>query len=213
MAAASFQELVHKYKCVGRAIPSVTQVLAASGITDVSRIPQHILDRAAAIGTAAHLACEYLDDGSLDLESVDPLITGYVLAYQKFRTETGFSPELIEHRAVGEVIGLRYGFCVDRMGTVNGERILLDLKTSSKPSPSWAIQTVAYALGLGCFEVRRAVVHLKKDGTYQLIEHPNRVQDAAIWEAALAITHWRLAHRWDGTSKQAHTLDYQRVLL
>jgi hypothetical protein len=47
---------------------------------------------------------------------------------------------------------LKYGFCVDRLGYLKTERILLDLKTSSKPSPSWAIQTIAYALGLDCFE-------------------------------------------------------------
>jgi hypothetical protein len=136
-----------------------------------------------------------------------------MLAYQKFRTEHSFMPEIIEHGGVGCVQGLRYGFCVDRLGLLKGERVLLDLKTSYKASPSWAIQTIAYALGLGCFEVRRAVVHLAKDGSYKLIEHPNRVQDAAIWEAALAITHWRLAHRWDGTSKEAHTREYQRELL
>ena len=56
---------------------------------------------------------------------------------------------------------------------MKGERILLDLKTSSRASPSWAIQTIAYALGLGCFEVRRAVIHLAKDGSYKLIEHEN----------------------------------------
>jgi hypothetical protein len=74
---------------------------------------------------------------------------------------------LIEYRAVGCVQELRFGFCVDRLGMVNGARILLDLKTSSKPSRSWPIQTVAYALGLGCFEVRRAVVHMAKDGSLQ----------------------------------------------
>jgi hypothetical protein len=62
-----------------------------------------------------------------------------------------------------------------------------------------------YSAEKGEDQVRRAVVHLAKDGTYKLMEHPNRVQDAAIWEAALAITHWGLAHRWDGTSKESHT--------
>src|ERR1700752_2641687 len=100
MASATFTELGHRYEFDGRAIPSVTQVLALSGITDVSKIPPHILERAATLGTAAHVACELLDQDDLDIDSVDPQITGYVLAYQKFRAERGFVPDLIEHRAV-----------------------------------------------------------------------------------------------------------------
>src|SRR2546430_413548 len=111
--SATFSQLGHQYECDGRSIPSVTQVLSLSGISDVSRIPPHILERAAAIGTAVHVACELLDQDDLDLDSVDPLLAGYVLAYQKFRAESGFAPELIEHRAVGIVSGLRYGFTVD----------------------------------------------------------------------------------------------------
>jgi hypothetical protein len=201
MASASFVELSHQYECDGISIPSVTQVLSLTGIDDVSRIPLHVLERAAAIGTAVHLACEYLDQDSLDLDSVDPKLTGYILAYQRFRAESGFVPELIEHRAVGILAGLHYGFCVDRMGYINGQRIILDLKTSSKPYASWAIQTAAYALGLGCTEVRRAAVKLAKDGTYKLLEHADSVHDARTWEAALVIAHWRLAHRTDGNGK------------
>jgi hypothetical protein len=203
---ATFSQLGHQYECDGRSIPSVTQVLALSGISDVSRIPPHILERAAAIGTAVHVACELLDQDDLDLESVDPQLTGYVLAYQKFRVETGFVPELVEHRAVGVLSGLYYGFCVDRLGYLNGERIILDLKTSSKPYPSWPIQTVAYALGLGCGEVRRAAVKLAKDGSYQLLEHAD-VHDAHTWEAALAVAHWRLAHRENGKMQLADKLN------
>ncbi len=198
MASASFAEHGHQYECDGHSIPSVTQALALAGLTDVSRIPPHILERAADVGTAVHLACAYLDADDLDLDSVDPLLTGYVLAYQRFRSDSGFVPELIEHRAVGQLAGLQYGFCVDRMGYVDGQRIILDLKTSSKPYASWAIQTAAYAIGLDCLDVRRAAVKLAKDGTYKLIEHPDRVHDAQTWEAALAIAHWRLAHRTDG---------------
>jgi hypothetical protein len=147
--SATFEAARHVYQFDGRAIPSVTAVLAASGITDVSKIPQHILDRAAAVGTAAHEACALLDADDLDLESLDRLILGYVAGYARFLRESSSIPELIEHRGVGIVSGLPYGFCVDRIGSIAGERILLDLKTSSKVSPSWAIQTIAYALGLG----------------------------------------------------------------
>jgi hypothetical protein len=213
MATATFASNGHRYEFDGRSVPSVTQVLAISGITDVSKIPQHILDRAAAIGTAVHQACDLLDQDDLDLESLDPLLVGYASAYQRFRQETSFMPELIEHRAVGTLNGLRYGFCVDRLGQIGEERVLLDLKTSSKAQLSWPIQTMAYSLGLGCIGVRRGVVHLAKDGTYKLLDHLNHESDSAIWEAALAIAHWKLAHRWDGTSKEAHTQDYQRQLL
>src|ERR1700675_985366 len=64
-----FTELGHIYRTDdGVIVPSVSQVLTLAGISDMSGIPQHVLDRARAIGTAVHQACEYLDQDDLDLD-------------------------------------------------------------------------------------------------------------------------------------------------
>ena len=196
MATATFTEQGRRYEADGVIIPSVTQVLTLAGISDVSGIPAHILDRASAIGTAVHQACEFLDQNDLDLDTLDASIVGYVLGYQKFRDEHKFVSELIEHRTVAERIGLKYGMCVDRMGHFEGSDIpvVLDIKTSSRPQQSWSLQTAAYAYGLGYFpDYRRVIVHVAKDGTYKLIEHGEESDDRA-WEAALIVAHWRIAH-------------------
>lgn len=192
MAAATFQAIGHIYQQDGIVIPSVTQVLTLAGIDDVSRIPLHFLERAAAVGTAVHEACEFLDQDDLDLDSLDPLIVGYVLGYQKFKQETGFVPSVIEQRGVSESQGLRYGYCVDRLGLLDGQPVLIDIKTSSKKSPAWAVQTAAYAEATNC-EGLRLVVHVAKDGSYKLIRQED-VYDFHVWGAALKVAHWRLAH-------------------
>jgi len=192
MATATFSEHSHTYKVDGEVIPSVTQVLTLAGISDVSGIPAHILQRASEIGTAVHLATELLDKDDLDLDSLDPQIVGYVTAYQRFKEESGVTYELIEHRTTAEYCGIRYGMCVDRVGAIGGKMAVFDIKTSSKPQASWKIQTAAYTHGLGDADTfERRIVHLCKDGSYKQIcyDDPN---DHTAWGAALVVAQWRL---------------------
>jgi hypothetical protein len=197
-ATLTFEEKGHKYAADGVSIPSVSQVLELSGISDVSGVPEHLLRRAAERGTAVHLACEYLDEDDLDLESLTPEVMPYVVAYQKFREDYHFKAELIEHQMIGESEGLRYGMRFDRVGTFNGEeRILLDIKTASRAQSSWTIQTAAYVLGFSAVDTHqapgRAVVHLAKDGSYRVLLH-TLDSDFDIWRSALMVAHWRLAN-------------------
>lgn len=192
MATATFTEHGHIYQNEGISVPSVSQVLEITGIADMSGIPPHILQKAADRGTAVHKACHYLDEDDLVLDSLDPEIVGYVVGYQKFREEYEFKPRLIEHRMVAESAGLPFGMCVDRVGTLKGSEleVVLDIKTARKPSAAWAIQTAAYASGLGG-DFGRAAVHLSKDGTFKLIGYQSS-DDVAAWQCALILTHWKL---------------------
>jgi hypothetical protein len=190
VSTLTFNHATHEYKSDGRVIPSVTQILALAGLSDVSAIPAHILENARWKGEEAHKACEYLDQDDLDWKDVFPEILPFVMAYQKFKAEKEFVPELVEHRCEAEVDGLSFGMCVDRTGTIAGVAYVLDLKTSSKAQPSWRIQTAAYKLGLG--EKReRGVVHLKKDGTYELLKHTGD-EDELIFRLSLQLAHWKL---------------------
>jgi hypothetical protein len=197
MSSATFSADRHIYESDGVIVPSVTQALALAGIDDISGIPLHYLERAAGIGLAVHQACEFLDQDDLELESVEPSIVGYVLAYQRFRQETGFTPAWIEHRTIGDVDGLKYGMCIDRFGEFEGRPTLIDLKTPSKKQNWWGVQLAAYAVGLsdridfpGC---ARMNVHLAKDGSYKLIRHEDE-RDFEVWWAALRVAYWKLEH-------------------
>lgn len=192
MANATYYAERHIYEHEGVVVPSVTQVLALAGIDDVSGIPLHYLQRAAGIGTAVHQACEFLDQEDLDLESLDSSIVGYVLGYQRFKQEHDFFPLTIEQKGVGQSSGIYFGYCLDRMGIIDGKPVLLDIKTSSKLAAKWAIQTAAYAEATN-LDGRRLVVHVTKDGKYKLIEHDDS-GDFAVWVGALRVAHWRMAH-------------------
>lgn len=193
-ATVQFDELSHIYQKDGVVVPSVTQVLTLAGMSDFSKVPMHILEKAKQIGTAVHKASQFLDEGDLDLDSLDQSIVGYMVGYQKFKEEYEFKPRLIEHRMVGEVDGMAYGMTLDRLGRMKGYDcdVLLDLKTSSRPSASWAIQTAAYVDGYGG-EPARFVVRVSKDGKFSLIPY-NDGQDFEVWRSALRVAYWRLNH-------------------
>jgi hypothetical protein len=192
---ATFQSAGHIYQIDGKAVPSVTQALTLAGLDELAHVPRRFLARAAAIGTAVHQACEFLDQDDLDLDSLDPAIVGYVLGYQRFKMEHNFSIITIERRGVATDPtpgGLAYGFCLDRIGILDGKETLIDLKTATKKSASWAIQTAAYGEAVE-FEGLRMAVHLTKQGGYKLIPH-EEAGDFEQWHHALANAHWKLAH-------------------
>lgn len=192
MLTFAFNSETHEYTDGdGAVIPSVTQILGAAGLCDYSRIPQHILDRAAWIGKQAHEACEFLDQDDLDQESLFPEIKPFVAAYELFKKETKFKPGLIEYAALGEIHGMKFGMTLDRAGLIGDTHWILDLKTSSAARPEWAIQIAGYKIGAEMPTAKGGVVHLKKDGTYKLLEYGD-VEDHSVFAAALAVTYWKM---------------------
>jgi hypothetical protein len=132
-----------------------------------------VLERKRIIGEYVHKATQYLDEGSLDLESVDYQIQPYLAAYQQFINESGFRPRLIEHRLVESVNGMLCGGTVDREGTMAGKRWVIDLKCIERLYPSFALQTAGYELLLPKpntppFRYTRAVLQLRSNGSYKL---------------------------------------------
>lgn len=88
-----FDELTHRYTLAGERLPSVTQILQASGLIDFSKIPGPILLGAKARGTAVHKALHYYNEGDLDVEefcAMFPEYAPYVEAWIQFRATSGF---------------------------------------------------------------------------------------------------------------------------
>lgn len=189
----SYRDSDHTYWKGGVRLPSVSQVCKV--LHDYGDVPRDVLEAAAARGTAVHQACEFYDEGDLDMGSLDPRIAGYVEAYAAFRRETGFAPtsieELVHHPA------LMYAGRLDRVGTFPNSPQpampwIVDIKTSSRALPSYAVQLAGYA---GCFGTphRRAVVHLGREG-YKVIEYADR-NDWKTFQAALAVWRWKNANQ------------------
>lgn len=170
----AFDEAKHEYTVDGRRIPSVTDI--CSPITDehYGAINPAILEMASRRGTAVHEATEMIDlDGEPD---IDPEIEPYINAYLDFLLDYAPQWEFIEHIGYCNY-NHDFEFCgtVDRAGMVNGERWILDIKTTASPTKENYIatccQTLGYALLLGwdCM-CERKILYLKKDGTYRLVD-------------------------------------------
>jgi hypothetical protein len=90
----AFDALAHRYTLDGEPLPSVTQILQASGIIDFSKIPQPILLAARDRGTAVHQAAHYYNEQDLDVEAFErdfPEYWPYLSAWITFRREAGFA--------------------------------------------------------------------------------------------------------------------------
>jgi hypothetical protein len=186
-----FDEATHAYSLDGRTIPSVTQILQAVGIVDYSHIPPSTRNWALERGRMVHLYTQYDDQAVLDDSLIDPHIAPYLAAWRKFRRETGFVHDLIEHRSHHALHG--YAGTLDRRGALPKKgRTLLDIKTNT--AEEWVrLQIAAYA---ALFDdpatYTRMCVELHADETYRLIIFPAREfrQDFQDFLGALSTMRW-----------------------
>lgn len=190
MPVFHFDDATHTYTLDGVKVPGVTSIIEPIR-PDFDRVPPDVLERKRQLGTAVHLACELDDDG--ELEACDAVLLPYLQAWQKFRADTGAQVIANERRMVH--LSLRYAGTIDRLAVIDGERWLLDIKTSAGPHPSYGVQLAGYAELLAANDgpgtvQRRASVHLFNDASYKLAEFKNP-NDAAAFRACLAIHNWK----------------------
>ena len=148
----------HSFWLGDRRLPSVTYILKHF-------IPRYMcdewyLDR----GTAVHKATELYDKETLDPESVDPQIEGYLRAWIRFREDYEFIPEHIELQAYHPVY--MYAGIIDRIGKSGEDRVLLDIKTG-EPSKSDRLQIAGgyYSMVTDNITICHPL-YLHSDGTY-----------------------------------------------
>ena len=131
----TYDPAAHAYTVNGRPVPSVTQVLADTGIIDTRWFTEESRQR----GTAVHAACEFLDEGDLDESTIDPIAVPYLDAYRGFLAE--HRPEIVsvETKVHSEVY--RYAGRLDRVVIMNGIASVLDIKTGVTLYPSTAVSS------------------------------------------------------------------------
>lgn len=147
-------------------------------------IQQFTLDRAADRGTRVHKATEILDKyGKAEIaEDIAP----YLNAYVKFRKEHECEWAKIEW-ATHHPDNL-YAGTLDRYGTVDGKRAIVDIKATSNVDPAHrklytAAQNLYRKMLPDDMPVEAIyILHLRKDGTYKLIELPieDELADACL---------------------------------
>lgn len=192
------------------------QDLVSRGGTDnainwLSRIPDYQRDTAGNLGTRIHYLAEQVARGaSPDMtEEERPFVEGY----RNFLAAYEPAWESLEQRVVNLSEG--YGGTYDAIARINGERLLLDIKTSRTLQPKIALQLAAYAnaefvgrendphkygakkLGLESFD-GFGVIHVRPDlyaNGYRLVRY---LVGPDEWEAFL---HAKWLSRWRKTSK------------
>lgn len=184
-----FDEEKHEYSVNGVKIPSVSEILAPLSAERYSELNPWMVKAAAARGTAIHEACELIDYGCEPDE--DPDIDGYLVAYQSFLLDHDVKWSMIErivyyNRAENELP--LYCGTVDRYGLIDGVPTLVDIKTyaslSTDAQLAASCQTILYLDAIEEVAERyladefiesigsqhRAILHLRKDGTYRLVD-------------------------------------------
>lgn len=184
-----FDAATHTYSVDGKRVPSVTQIVAP--LYDFSMVADELMRLAQERGSAVHLATELHDCDDLDEESLDPQLIPYLNAYKRFRAETGFVPELIEHQIHDSISS--YAGTIDRFGTLNKTSVLIDIKACSSLHKAVGVQLAAYQSGLakdGIKALARYALQLRKDGTYRLQRYadPN---DLPTFHALLTVQRFK----------------------
>jgi len=186
-----FDPETHTYYWGDEVVPSVTQILSELGLAgNKDFMPEESAER----GRAVHLACQLLDEGDLDWDSLDPVVLPYVQGYQKFLKEHKFEPTLIEAPVFNEE--LFYAGTLDRRGLLNKKAVTIDIKTSSQISKTVGLQLAAYDL---CFDDGlsfgdRYALQLTMEGSYKLHLF-SWLKDYPDFKSAVTLYHWKKERR------------------
>jgi hypothetical protein len=164
-----FREKDHVYMLDGERLPCVSDLCRFISRDIYKETPVWMMDAAAERGTAVHKATEELD--RTNGVRVDDEYAPYVQAYAKFLQEHDVVWELSEHSLWHPQH--RYAGTIDRYGTVDGLKTLVDLKTTyrvHKPLCTASLNLYRMLLeARGRAVERLMILHLKKDGTYSLV--------------------------------------------
>ena len=183
-----FKEEDHTYFLDGKPIPSVTKILGDVGLyPDFRLVDPWYAER----GSMVHLACHYLDQGTLDRESLDAEILPYIESYEKFKEV--FKVEVLESEIQLFDETYWYAGTADKLVNINWNmqirEAMADLKCGG-PEFGYQHQIAGYSLARGNHYSRlRLGVYLQKDGTCaKVLEYPHP-SDFEEFKAACVVYH------------------------
>jgi hypothetical protein len=138
----TFDEAKHEYRCMGKRVESVTQILdGVFGKKCLLNATEWHLQR----GQAAHKCYELLANGiNLEDYDVDPELTGYIIGWQDWVNTC--KPEFLQTETI--VFSPTNWYCgkIDTVVLLSGKRTLIDYKASA--SPRDVLQLAGYVTAL-----------------------------------------------------------------
>lgn len=143
---------IYRHAGTGRRVPSVTQILTATRISQdfealADIIGADTIEEKRAIGSAVHADAHSFDDDDLEWDTVDVRVRPYLEAWAAFRAN---HPQLVPMTRERMVYHPGLFYC----GTLDGvfldmarqRRVLIDIKCGDPASAGGQFQTAAYAL-------------------------------------------------------------------
>ena len=197
-----FEPVGHVYRdALGNQILSVTQIFQILGLVDYGDVDPNVLNHKSEIGIAVHKAIELLLQDNLDWNTVDDAAMGYVVGAELWFRNMKFQLSACEQQGILEIFGMKIGYQYDQRGSIEyqGTRrnVIIDLKTAVKESPTWALQTAAYALAAKATEsvtrYLRVVLHLQKDGRVKPIYYDDSQDEKTFLYMAYSAI-WKMNH-------------------
>src|SRR2546422_4532739 len=126
----TFNAADHTYALDGEPLLSVSRVLDLAGIHAPVWYDEATANLTAQRGQAVHRATELLELGTLDWATVDPIVLPYVRCYERFLAEHRF--EVLAREQIVYSTRNRYAGTFDRLAILDGQRAIMDIKTSAK---------------------------------------------------------------------------------
>lgn len=181
----TFDEGPHIYRLNGLEIPSVTTLMKPLNMEVYGGIDARVMERAGDRGTAVHNSIE--NWVAYGIEDIAPEFRGYFDGFLAW--VTGMEPKVLgtECRLYHKI--LRYAGTADLPCIIGGQKVMVDVKTTAQLQEMLArVQLEAYVKGFESHGVSfegKAILHLRRDGTYQYERYPLRDPEAWTTFAAL----------------------------
>lgn len=188
----------HTYTVGGVEIPSVTEVCAP--LTAGKYVPSGVVDHAAARGTRVHELCALFDMDALP-DEIETECLPYLAAWQRFCRDYRPEWEYIEHPMHAGVNGLEVAGTVDRIGLIDGKRMVVDIKTAQSMDRASkvalccqleAYSHLAFQNGIEVLETGMGV-QLMRDGSYR-IQEQRKIEQKYRFDSYLLFSQLRNIH-------------------
>ncbi len=191
----TFEEEKHIYRLNNLPIPSVTTLMKPLSNAVYGGIDSAVLNKAAGKGASVHSAIEiYTKYGIEDIEQeFKPYFDAFLKWYSDYKVVPFGSEVKLYHKE------MLYAGTADLLASVCGVDTLIDFKTSASTCPMlYPVQLEAYAKALVSIYgnkaniCRKAIVHLKSDGNYEVLEYaPCDMEAWRVFTALLSIHNYK----------------------
>lgn len=135
-------------------------------------------------GVRVHRAIQYALEGDLDFRTVDDSEVGYVYAAEDFLKKHRVKVEAVEYGVGSSELG--YATQIDVLGIWQGQRTVINWKTSARAYRYYEVQSALEALLFEPEEVQRLYVSLRSDGTFKLWQYAG-AEEIEIARAAVKV--------------------------